>query len=243
MKLSRSDVTRLQTILQTASLAKIEAICFKEEDLFKFASGLNKASTCAMITTNLPTLPQKLGLNRVNILKSRLDLLINHPDLCIDAKEHERGEISQLEIVAGKAKMTYRASATSMIKAPREIEDPLVGLCTIKKDQWDLIAGAISSMKAENVCMILKQDGQVIFEAADESTTDRFSVVLDDLLEAPDGIEESMVHYLPSDIFTTIARHAMIDDVLAFSVGIGGTVKMIVNDCEMSIFAQVNTED
>ena len=243
MKLSKQDVSRLHTILQTAALGGIEAICFKEEDLFKFASGLNKGSTCALITTEIPALSQKLGLNRVNILKSRLDLLINHPDLSIDAKEHERGEISQLEITAGKAKMSYRASASSMIKAPREIEDPMIGLCTIKKEQWDLIVGAIRSMSAKQVCLILKQDGQVIFEAADESTTDRFSVVLDDPLEAPDGLEESMVHYLPSDMLVTIARAAMTEDKLCFSVGVGGTVKMIVNNCEMSIFAQVNSED
>lgn len=243
MKLSKQDVQRLHTILQTAALGGIEAICFKEEDLFKFASGLNKDSSCCMITTNHPQLTQKLGLNRVNILKSRLDLLINHPDLVIDAKEHERGEISQLEITAGKAKMTYRASATSMIKAPREIEDPSVGICTIKKDQWDLIVGAARSMKAEHICFILKPDLSVTVETADASTTDRFSITLDEPLDAPDGLEESMVHYLPADMLVTIARAAMAEDRLSFSIGVGGTVKMFVNDCEMSIFAQVNSED
>jgi hypothetical protein len=242
MKVTGNDITRLAEIVSIANLAGIEGLVFQQDGL---ASGLNPDRSCALITQKAPNFGQKLGITRVGTFKNRLNLLLNLKDLVLDAKEHERGEISQLDFSAGKTKMSYRASASSMIKAPKEIDDETVGICTIKLAQWNVIVQAVKSMGAKQICIILKDDGEVVFEAADEATTDRFSISVDAPLEILSDNFESAVHYIPTDMLTTIARAATPSgaEELAFSIGAGGTIKMMVDDCEMSIFAQINSED
>lgn len=240
MKLSQKEVTQLYNIIHTATLAGIDSIVF-QETAHNHASGLSKDSVAIIVKENLPVFPQKIGIGRLSVLKKRLDLLIGENGLTVEPKESDRGEIIQLEFVAGKTKTQYRCTSSAGIKAPREISDGgTLGIVTINKAQMAMILNSIRVMGAAQITLIIKQDGLIMFEVTDSN--DRFTVELDTPINRDTADEtDSAVFYYQAPIFSSLLKSAIGDDEsLSMVVGISGTIQFNLNSCEMSIFAQVN---
>lgn len=242
MKLSQKEITQLYNIIHTATLGGIEALVFQETSI-GIVSGINLGSVAIIARDDLPVFHQKMGLTRITSLKKRLDLLINEKELTVEAKESERGEIAQLEFVAGKAKTQYRCTGTVLIKGPKEVNDgALIGRMTISKDQLAMIFNAIKVMGAAQMILIIKEDGTVIFEVTDSN--DKFTVELDTPVDRSDAEEvESGVYYYQSAIFSNLLKAAIGGgESISMNIGISGTIQFPLNNCEMSLFAQIDGE-
>jgi hypothetical protein len=239
MKLTQKEATRFYEIINTAVLAGIESIVFQDKT-HKAAS--SRSETCAIITRNeVPEFPQKMGLTRLPVLKKRLDLLINDSSFTIDVKESERGEITQLEMSAGKSKTQYRCTSSANIKAPAAVSDGgMTGLITITKEELGMVLNSAKAMGAEELVLIVKADGTTIFEVTDSN--DKFSVEIAKPIERLDDEEhDSAVFYYKPDIFSSILRASIgSSDSVTFAVGVSGTIQLEINNCEMSIFAQID---
>jgi hypothetical protein len=244
MKLSRADAVNLNNLLSTVALGGIDAIVIENG----LASGLNNKNAVFISDVDVPSFGQKIGLSRLNLLRQRLDLLVNNPDITIDAKESDRGEITQLEIVAGKTKVQFRCTSTALIKAPKKLNDEAVALISVKKEQLQLILNSVKVMGAKQITLSIKKDGKVFFDTAD-SNNDRMTIELDDLVErVGDGLVdedelETIVHYYNTDILSTLFRTAATEDGVSFTVGGAGTINLLVHGHSMYVFSQIDGDD
>lgn len=240
MKLARADVVNLNNILLTAGLAGIESIVIDGG----LASGLNHKNAAFISNLDVPVVNQKIGISRLGILRQRLDLLTGNPDVYIDAKESERGEISQLEIVAGKTKLQFRCTSSALIKAPKAVNDPPVAIVSVSKDELQLFFGGIRALSTKQVSLAIKKTGEAIFSMRD-ATNDLMTIELTKPVEWLMDQEdvESVVHYFNTDILSTLLRASQTDDGIAFSVGSAGTINLLVHGHPMYIFSQIDGEE
>lgn len=238
MKLTKEEAKNFYNIISTACQGGVEQIVFQDKAI-KVASGIREGS-CAIIARNdVPSLPQKMGLTRLSTLKKRMDLLMGSDQFEMSVKESERGEIVQIELQAGKTKTQYRCTAAVGIQAPADIGDGGVhGILTVNKEELAMVFNGVRAMSATQVILIIKAEGNVIFELTDAN--DRFNVELEKPVERVDEEADSAVFYYESGIFSTLLRAALgTGDSLTLAVGISGTIQFDLNNSEMSIFAQI----
>jgi len=242
MKLSRADAVNLNNLLSTVALGGIDAIVIDSG----LASGLNGKNAVFISDNDIPSFGQKIGLSRLNLLRQRLDLLVNDPSVTIDAKESERGEIVQLEIVAGKTKVQFRCTSTALIKAPKKLNDEPIAKIDVKKEQLKLILDSIKVMGAKQITLSIKKDGKVFFDTAD-SNNDRMTIELDDKVVRLEKVDEddleTIVHYYNTDILSTLFRASQTDDGVSFTVGGAGTINLRVHGHPMYVFSQIDGDD
>lgn len=241
MKLTQQEVAGFSNIVSTAASAGIEQIVFQNKDIGA-ASGIRDGSCAIIARKNVPALTQKMGLVRLQSLKKQLDLL-QGASLEITAKESERGEIVQLEMVAGKAKTQYRCSAATHIKAPSDISDgEALGILTVNKEELTMILNGARAVGGEKICLVARSGGPTYFESTDG--TNKFTVELDKKIELVDEDNDSAVFYYETGIFSNLLRSAIGSrDSLDITVGTSGTIQFELNECEMSIFAQIEGDN
>lgn len=236
MKLTSTDIEHLSVILSTASLGGVESMIIEDGKV----RGMNEARTFVILSDyNVPKLSQKIGLSRLNTLRSRLNLLAG-ADMTIDARETERGEIASLDISAGRSKVQYRCTATALIKAPRSINDEPLHVVTFEKDELKLILDALKVMSAKAVQLIIKKSGLTSVRASDE-TNDAFETALSSPAELLSEAD-SVVHSYSADIFHAVLR-ALGQTQVQLIIGVGGTIRTIIEGHEVVIMPKVGEEE
>lgn len=239
MKLSTQDTANLSTILATCSLGGIESIII-EDGLVR---GVNEARTFVIISDhNVPKLPLKMGLSRLGSLKQRLDLFAGNASAVIEAKESDRGEMSSLEISAGRNKVQFRCTSTALIKAPKSVNDSEVFRIFFDgADEQKLLLNAIRVMGGSTIQLIIKKDRTVELKISD-ATNDVFHTVLSTPAELLDGDQDSVVHYYHADIFHAVMKSSSDNAATGFVVGNAGTIKTQVNGHTVVVMPKINED-
>lgn len=239
MKLSRADAVNLNNLLSTVAICGIESIVIEDG----VASGLNNKQAVFISNSDVPNFGQKIGLARLNLLRARLDLFVNNPAVTIESKESDRGEITQLDISAGKSKVQFRCTSTALIKAPKKINDEAVSLITVNKEQLQLILSSTKVMGAKQLALAIKKDGPVLFEIVD-ATHDKMTVELEQPVERLGSTEdlETTVHFYNADILMAVFRAGSTDDGISFTVGEAGTVNSLIHGHAIYVFSQIDGE-
>jgi hypothetical protein len=236
MKLTAEDTSNLQTILATCALGGIESIVIEDGVL----RGINEAKTCGLISNvSVPKFKQKIGLSRLSSLKQRLDLF--GAGAVIDAKETERGEIASLNISTGRSNVQFRCTSTMLIKAPKKFNDDAFSRVFVTKAELKMVLDAIKVMGAKKIALSVRKDRTVTFELSDASN-DSFRLDLENPAERlSDEDADSVVHYYPADVFTSIMR-SLANDTNAFDVGVIGIIQVVVNGHNVSLLPQINED-
>src|SRR5271167_4023557 len=199
MKLTTQDTTNLLSILAACSVGRIESIIIEDG----VVRGCNEERTYAIITTDseIPKFPQKIGLSRLSSLKQRLELFAGDSSTVIEAKETERGEISSIDISAGRNKVQFRCTSTMLIKAPRGITDDPTFKVFLSKDEMKMVLNAVKIMGGKTVQLVIKKDRSAQIITSD-ATNDAFTTSLEIPVELwKEGEQDSVVHYYHTDIF------------------------------------------
>lgn len=239
MKLTPQDTANLSSILTTCLLGGIDSIAIEDG----FVRGLAENRSFAIISNfNVPKFPQSMGLTRIASLKQRLELFVNNSATVIEAKESDRGTISFLDISAGRSKVQFRCTSTSLIKAPKVINDEPAFKIFATKEELKMVLNAIKVMGSKDVQLVIKKDRSVSFSLPD-SSNDIFSSGLETQAELLGEESDSVVHYYPSDIFLAIMRaNADANDLVAFTVGGVGTIRSEVNGHSVAIFSKIDAD-
>lgn len=237
MKLTSQDTSRLTSILSTCAIGGIESVIIEEGRV----RGVNDDKTCVIISNfEVPNFPQRIGLTRLSSLRQRLDLFANNPATVIDAKESDRGDISSIDISAGKNKVQFRCTSATLIKAPKSINDTAVARVFVKKDEMKMILNAIKVMGSKKVLLAIKKDRTVSFTLAD-ATNDGFDSTLETPVEyLSEETMNSVVHYYAADIFAAVMRND--SDTTSFDVGAVGTINVSVNGHAITLLPQINED-
>lgn len=241
MKLSREDTKKLKDLLAVCAVADIDSIII-ESGLVR---GANESKTCAIISRNdVPVFPQKMGLSRLSSLRSRLDLF-DSADATVDARETERGEISQLEISSSRSKAQFRCTSSVLIKAPSNINDTGCWSIWIKKDEARSILDAIKVMGAKNLIISIAR-GVATFKISDASN-DTFSIQLETspAVDTENNAEdESTVVSYTTDVFASIIRAVFsYTDTACIKIGQRGSAQINVHGHVLTVLPQINEEE
>jgi hypothetical protein len=240
MKLSSTDTAQLKDLLSICALADIDSIIISDGTV----RGANKEKTCAIISSvNVPKLSQKIGLSRISALRARMDLF-SAKDAVIDAKETDRGEISQLEISAGKNKVQFRCTSTALIKAPLNINDRHDFSIFMMKDEVKMILDGIRVMGAKKIILSLTKNG-VNIKISDESN-DALNVQLETpaSVEHEDVEDESIMVTYSTAIFPAILKAAAQNmDLVTISICQRGTAMIQVAGQNLALLPDFTNED
>jgi len=231
MKLSAEAIANLENLLATCIPVGIDAIILEEGTV----RGVNEDKTCVIISSvGVPELSTeiKMGLSRLSVLGNRLALFKSDPQLVVDVKENANNEASSIEISSPAAKVQFRCTSPSLIKAPKKINDSIAHKIELDYDQIPFILSGAKAVTSKKAVIASKADG-VFFEFTDVNQ-DTFSI------KVAESTGKVFVHHFPSDVFLTVLRRAInIEGKTFLNIGEVGTLSAIVNGYPLTILPQI----
>ena len=255
--LSKNDVSQLNTIIETCLLAGIENALIENDpngdEGQQVVRGINDDRTCLILSNNdIPSLGgtgKVLGLSRMNILRSRINVLNNDDSFIITADTNTKDEVSVLNLKNNKAKTQFRCASPSIIKAPKAVNDQEMAAIEIKKTDVDTLSSAAKAMGAKTFTLLAKKGAGDNIEAFIEyydTNQDVFSIKVADSIEFFDE-PSTFVYYYITDVFLRLIRQisgALGENDTGFHiiVGKGGTLRLIINNHVIILVPQTNTQ-
>jgi len=231
MKLSQDSIAKLASLIQTSQTAGIKKLVIESGKI----RGIDEKQSVVIISTdNVPDFGGKqIGINRIDNLADRLNLVKNQGTLEIEATEaSNKQDISILELSSGKTKAQFRCASVEAVKGvPKNITDTLVWEIKIDAKTLPVIAQAITAMGAEAVT-IASKDGKVVSIELVDTNKDIFTT---DLTEAPVWIgtsvaQSSFCKKYPAKTFVSLLKEGLKSDPsLSLKLGEGGIFSFKVN--------------
>jgi hypothetical protein len=241
MKLTNDDVANLHKILTVCDLVNIGSIVIENGKV----SGINEDRSAMILSNNnIPVLEDdiKLGLTRLKLLKSRLDIFNNDTNLNISLDTKANNETSQLNIKGKSSSVKFRATSPTQIKYPKGINDTPLKELTISRAEAMLILNAGKSMDAANIAINIKKDNSVIVEFSDLNQ-DTFTIALEEpATSVSDEDGDSQVNYYIFKMFSSLVKAAFAEDgIESINLIIGSSATQIfVYGHAMRLLAQTS---
>ena len=177
---------------------------------------------------------KQIGINRLDSLAARLNLVKTQGDLTIEATESasNTADISLLELSVGKTKAQFRCASVEAVKGvPKNITDTLVWEIKVGGKIIPTITQGISAMGSDHL-MIASRDGKTVsFECVD-TNKDVFTI---DAESAPDWIgtgtaPTSFCQKYPAKTLLALIKEALKTEAnVALRLGEGGILNLEVN--------------
>jgi hypothetical protein len=235
MKIDNETTTFIKNIVKTAQMVDIDNIII-ESDLVR---AIDDNQTVVLLQSeNIPEIPfGAIGLNRTNILLSRLSLVEGSDGFSIDA-ELDGDNVSKLSLKSNNAKVEYRCANPTTIRAPRKVADTLKYRVKLNAEAVNLLQKAASAMPQNadiDVVTIISDGKSVAFELSD-ATNDAFSHTFSTVtcLEDEDG--GRFAHRYPLKNIISLFKNC--PDGF-FDVGQKGIMKIAINGVDLYVLPQV----
>ena len=242
-KLDSAAVTRLDSLLSTSALVKIDKLIVSEDAI----RGIDAKKSVALIAkTGLPGIDTRvIGINRLGVLSSRINLVKNNDGFAINMTESDKNDtdVTHLEIRSKNTKVQYRCASGESIKGvPKAIQDNLQWEITVRVCDVPLIAQAASAMTSEVVTIACK-DGVVFFEFTD-TNNDVFSTqVCDEAIWVDQGktepVQKNFCNYYPVAALIPLMKSLASDSKPSvITIGERGILNISVNDFDFFVLPQ-----
>lgn len=227
MKLTSQSIQQLKRLINISSQLGIDALIIDETQ----ARGINDDKTAVMLVNdNLPQLGGPAGLSRASMLLTRLQLVGDEP--VVDTKITETNEVGSFEISGPGVKTTYRAAAQNVIKAPKDVRDPLSWQFQFNKETLAKLVAGSRAMGAKKI-NINTRDGNKVFAELVDTNQDAFTI---ELAEGATWIRTDkpapgavFVHTYAVDTVLNMLKLACEDaDQFNLMVGEAGTLQVII---------------
>lgn len=232
MKLTTDTIATLDQLVQTAMIAGLKKLVIEPGKV----RGIDEKQSVVVISTdNVPDLNGKqIGINRIDQLSARINLVKSQGDLSIEATESQQNpaDISLLDLAVGRTKAQFRCASVEAVKGvPKNITDTLVWEVKVGSKALPTITQGVSAMGAEQLT-IASRDGQTVsFECVD-SNKDVFTT---DAEEAPKWIGTgaagtSFCQKYPAKTLLALIKEAVKqEDPVTLKLGEGGILNLVVN--------------
>ena len=238
MKLNPKDIEELKLILAACKVIGVDGVVITEG----MARGARPSLDAAILTQANLSISEalRIGIGRVPELDKRLAIFAGGVE--IEGKVSEAGDVSMLTLSAGKSKMQFRCTSTSLMKYPKSNEDPPLGTVSLSRAEVAQLSKAARTLSAETVVMHVSRAGAVTLECVD-SSNDKFVTELTDPIEFS-GEQESVVQtYLAGLLVDVLDAAAKENEVVTLTLGQAGSVTTRVKKQTVLIFPQVTGEE
>lgn len=237
MKLSTDSIYRLDQLIQTALVAGLKKIVIEPGKI----RGIDEKQSVVIITDQgVPDLgTHQIGINRVDQLFARLNLVKAQGDLVIEATVAANGtDISILDISAGKTKAQFRCASVEAVKGvPKSINDTHVWEIKVKNRHVPVLASGAGAMNSDTITIASKDGQTVSFECID-ANKDIFTT---DAEDAPKWIGEgtpgtSFCKKYPTKTLLSLLKEATkTEETVTMKIGDGGILSLKVNKLDFSV--------
>jgi len=242
MKLSQASILKLKTLLQTVSLVKIDRLII-EENLIR---GVDEEQTVVIVSDqNVPDLGgARVGLNRLSILASRIALFDTDEAFSVEAveapsRDEDATDISSFKLASKGSKFEYRTARIGTIKAPKRVNDSFVWAVTVPVEAVKLAISAANTMGSDQIALVSKASGEVLFEIVDSATQDTFTTKIADeatwIPEDEDQPSQSFVHYYAVKALMPLLKATAAAGEPVLLVGEEGMLQVTVNGYTMTL--------
>lgn len=237
MKLSTDSINKLDLLVQTSLTAGIKKLIIEPNKI----RGIDEKQSIVIITTdNVPDFNGKqVGINRLDSLAARLNLVKNHGVLEVEATEAANGnDIMIMDLSCGKTKAQFRcASIEAMRGIPKNVVDVPAWELKIGARALPTIAQAVVAMGSESVTLASRDGIAVSIELIDPNK-DVFTTDLTDPLAwiGQGAPKTSFCKKYPAKTFVTLLKEALKNvDTVTATVGEDGTFSFKVHGFDFFI--------
>lgn len=237
MKLSTTSVQQLDLLVQTAMTAGIKKLIIEPGKI----RGIDEKQTVVIITdANVPDLDGKqAGINRLEQLAPRLNLVKSQGDVSIDAVDAPNGhDISMFDLSCGKVKTQFRCASTESVKGvPKNTADVLVWEIKVSAKELPTIAQGVTAMGAETITFA-SRDGKTVSVECTDASKDMFTI---DLFEPAAWIGNGnpgtafCQKYSAKTMISLLKEGLKTQDPITLKLGEGGIFSFKVNGFDFFI--------
>lgn len=232
MKLTTDSIAALDQLVQTAMIAGLKKLVIEPGKV----RGIDEKQSVVIIsTTNVPDLNGKqVGINRIDQLSARINLVKSQGDLSIEATESQSNtaDISLLDLSVGKTKAQFRCASVEAVKGvPKNITDTLVWDIKVSAKTLPTITQGVSAMGSEQVTIASRDGKTVSFECVDTNK----DVFTTDAEEAPiwtgtGTAGTSFCQKYPAKTLLALIKEALkTEPQVTLRLGEGGILNLEVN--------------
>jgi hypothetical protein len=231
MKLNADSIAQLDSLVQNAMTAGITKLVIADGKI----RGIDPKQSVVIITTdNVPDFGGKnIGINRIEQLYARINLVKSQGALNIEATEASNGQdISILDLNSGKTKAQFRCASVEAVKGvPKNITDTLVWEIKVSSKLLPTLSQGISAMGSETVTIASRDGKTVSFECVDGNkdvfTTD---AVDEATWIGTDVAGTSFCQKYPAKTLLALVKEATkTADPAVLRIGAGGILSLKVN--------------
>jgi hypothetical protein len=234
MKLDTDEISYIQKVVRTAQMVNIDNIIIEPDKV----RAIDDDKTVVLYEDeNVPDMGfGSIGLNRISVFTSRLDIAKTQENFTIDAENPDEGEYARsLTMKAKGVKIDYRCANPATIQAPRQVNDTLKYRVQLNAEAVVMLQKGQAAMSAETVTIVSNSKG-VTFEIVDINN-DTFSYTFTDDVEAlDDGDDTNFAHRYPIKILIPLFKHNYEG---TFSIGQKGILNIAVDGLNLFVLPQV----
>lgn len=238
MRLSTDSIHRLDQLVSTSMVAGIKKLIIEPGKI----RGIDEKQSVIIITTDqVPDLDGKqVGINRIDSLSARLNLVKSQGDLQVEATESQNSpnDISILDLQAGKTKAQFRCASVEAVKGvPRSFSDTLVWEVKVTSKIIPTLTQGVSAMGSETITIASRDGTSVSFECIDDGK----DIFTTDATEPPQWIGDgasgsSFCQKYPAKTFISLLKEAVkFTDPVTLRIGEGGILTLKVNGFDFFI--------
>ena len=236
MKLTKKSIDDLYSLVLTALVANIKKLIIEPGKI----RGIDEKQSVVVITDQrVPDLGGTAGINRLELLAARLNLIKNQGDLDVEVTMAPNGtDVSMMELSSGKVKTQFRCASVESVKGvPKTSVDTLVWDIKLGTKELLAIAQGAGAMGAETITIASKDGVTVSIECID-ANKDVFSI---DLAASATWIgtdapgSSFCQKFAVKTVVPLIKEGVKVQDPMPLYIGAGGILSFKVNDFDFSV--------
>lgn len=238
MKLTQKDIEELRTILSVCKTLGIEGIVLNEGRV----RGAKPSLDVAIISDSNLSIPAalRLGIGRVAELDKRLGIF--GPDVSIEGKSNDAGDVTLLSMSQGKTKLQFRCTSSALMRAPKSNDDVPVCTVQITKAEAALISKAVKTLGSETIVLHVNRVGAAKLECTD-SANDKFEIELSQQVKYADE-EQSLVQTYLAGLFVDVVDGGAKDaEEIELVVGEVGSITTKLKGHTVMVMPQITGEE
>lgn len=227
MKIDPDTLTYIRNVVETGQMVGIDDIIIETG---KVRAMNEEKSVVLFQDENVPDMPFNVGLNRINVFLSRLEVARTQENFAVSVLTDDNDEFARSFTMTGKGfKVDYRCANPKTIRAPKAIADELVHEIQLTPQAVYMLQKGQSAMGSDMVSLICNEEG-ISFEfvdANDDKFTHRFT---------SEGSSETFTYKYPIKILLPLFKH---DAESTFKIGRKGMLNIVVNNLNIFVLPQV----
>ncbi len=234
MNLDSNVINYIQKVVRCAQLVNIDSIIIEANAV----RALSEDKTVFIFQeTDVPTLPfTSIGLNRLDVFGSRLDVAKTSENFSVDALIDDSETFVRALVMKGKGlKIDYRCASPKTIVAIKRFNDVLKTKVEITPEAVVLMQKGQAAMRAEVVTLISDKNG-VSFELTDINSDVFSHTFTTKATPLTQDQNTQFVYRYPVKLLLTLLKN---NPSGQFCVGQKGILNVVVNDLNLFALPQV----